>query len=141
MYSDIDARTGVVILHHRKGYVRETLSERDVQDQPDWVDTKVWVQKFLSCEYTKLGQKTIDGVLCEGLETTDQTLIIPSPNFPIQSFAARLWVSVETGYPVLLESEFTGKYDGESTMDQFQWDVELDESVFEPNIPADYEQM
>ena len=26
----------------------------------------------------------------------------------------------------------------EYTMDQFQWDVELDPSLFEPNIPPDY---
>jgi hypothetical protein len=24
-------------------------------------------------------------------------------------------------------------------MDQFQWDVELDRGIFEPNIPPDYE--
>ena len=29
----------------------------------------------------------------------------------------------------------------ECIMDQFQWDVELDPSLFEPNIPPDYEQM
>ena len=141
MYSDIEAGTGVVVLHHQKGYVHETLSERDVQNQPRWADPKVWVQKFLCCEYTKLGQKTVDGVLCEGLETTDPNLITPSPNFPIRNFAARLWVGVQTRYPVLLEGEFAGKYSGESVMDQFQWDVELDASLFEPNIPPDYEEM
>jgi len=29
----------------------------------------------------------------------------------------------------------------EYTMDQFQWDVERDPSLFEPNIPPDYEPM
>ncbi len=29
----------------------------------------------------------------------------------------------------------------EYTMDQFQWDVELDPSLFEPNIPPDYKQL
>ncbi len=29
----------------------------------------------------------------------------------------------------------------EYTMAQFQWDVELEAGVFEPNIPPDYEQM
>ena len=29
----------------------------------------------------------------------------------------------------------------EYTMNQFQWDVELEAGVFEPNIPPDYKQM
>ncbi len=29
----------------------------------------------------------------------------------------------------------------EYTMDQFQWDVELDPSLFEPNIPSDYKEI
>ncbi|MHC4170875.1 MAG: hypothetical protein ACYSWQ_28390 [Planctomycetota bacterium] len=41
----------------------------------------------------------------------------------------------------MLESEFEGKYSGKTSFDQFQWDVELEPSVFEPNIPPDYEQM
>ena len=142
MYGDIDARTGVVVLHNRKGYVRETLSEGNLQEHAGWVDPKAWVQKFLSCEHTKLGQKTTEGILCEGIETTDPALNREAvDHLQIDSLVGRLWVSVETGYPVLLESEFTGKYSGESVMDQFQWDVELDASIFEPNIPADYEQM
>jgi hypothetical protein len=56
----------------------------------------------------------------------------------------RLWVNVETGYPVLFESKISAEYEGEvdvleCIMDQFQWDVELDPNIFEPNIPPDYE--
>ena len=141
MYCDTVARTRVVVLHGRKGYVRETLPEGDAQQHPGW-DPKNWVQKFLSCEYRKLGEKTINRLLCEGIETTDPTLVGEGANyFQIDSLAARLWVSVETGYPVLVESEFTGQYSGESVIDQIQWDVELDASIFEPNIPPDYEPM
>ena len=142
MYGDIDAGTGVVVLHNRKGYVHETLSEGNLQEQAGWVDPKAWVNKFLSCEYTKLGQKTIEGIVCEGIETMDPALNPEAADhLQIDRFVARLWVSVETGYPVLLASEFTGKYNGESVMDQFQWDVDLDASIFEPNIPPDYEQL
>ena len=57
-----------------------------------------------------------------------------------------MWVSVDTGYPVLFESSMSAEYQGtlgesEYTMDQFQWDAELDPSLFEPNIPPDYTQM
>jgi outer membrane lipoprotein-sorting protein len=58
----------------------------------------------------------------------------------------RLWVSAETGYPVLYESKMSGESEGqvwelESVMDQFQWDVELGPDIFEPNIPPDYEKV
>ena len=29
----------------------------------------------------------------------------------------------------------------EYTIDQFQWDVELEAGIFEPNIPPDYERI
>ena len=81
----------------------------------------------------------MDGVLCEGIETTDPTFGVA--NFPVDSLVARVWVNVETGYPVALEAEIIGD-NGQTRitgiLDQFQWDVELDESVFEPSIPEGY---
>lgn len=107
-----------------------------------WSSPKRWIQEFLSKDYRKLGQKTIDGVLCEGLETTDPTFGVAS--FQVDSIAARLWVSVKTGYPVLLEAEVVGD-NGQlritGILDRFQWDVELDAGILEPNIPSDYELM
>jgi hypothetical protein len=55
----------------------------------------------------------------------------------------RLWVSAETGYPVLFERKMSAEVEGEAgqsecIMDQFQWDVELDPGIFEVDIPPDY---
>ncbi len=144
MYDNRETGIRIVLLHGQKGYVREkmTMTEAGDQKHADTIDPRKWVQKFMSCKYSKLGQKTIDGVLSEGIETTDLTLVGGAVNhLQIDSFVARLWVSVETGYPVLLKGEFTGQHSGNMVIDQFQWDVELDPSVFEPNIPPDYEQM
>ncbi len=114
----------------------------------DWTNPSFLVQNILSAEHSKLGQKTIEGVLCEGIETTDPACFGPLPeqvnNLKVEF---RLWVSTETGYPVWYESKMSGEYEGqewgesESVMDQFQWDVELDPSIFEPNIPPDYERI
>ncbi|MEA3226957.1 MAG: hypothetical protein U9Q07_13485, partial [Planctomycetota bacterium] len=71
LYSDYNAKTLVSIQHDRRSYFEHQLGEQAVRDHQTEVDPKAWVQKFLSCEYRKLGQKTIVGVLCEGLETTD----------------------------------------------------------------------
>ena len=113
----------------------------------DWTDPGFLVQTILSNEHSKLGQKTIEGVLCEGIETTDPACLGPLPieinNLQVEF---RLWVSVETGYPVLYESKMSGEYKGqwdesECVMDQFQWDVELDPNTFKPNVPTDYERI
>ena len=142
-YCDYNARTVVRIEHDNKRYFRHPMSEQDAQEHRDEISPKAWVEKFLSCECRKLGQKTIDGILCEGLETTDPAFLDDSDP-PVESLM-QLWVSVETGYPVLFEGNFVNEAaDGgriEVVLDQFQWDVELDPSVFEPNIPPDYELM
>lgn len=142
LYQDYNARTMVRIEHDNKQYFRHTMSERTAQDHRKEIDPKCWVQKFLSCECRNLGQKTIDGILCEGLETTDPAFLDDSDP-PVESLMLQLWVSVETGYPVLFECNAVNEPDDggriEVVMDQFQWDVELDPIEFEPKIPPDYE--
>ena len=143
-YCDYSARTMVRIEHDNRRYFCHTISEQEVQEHRDEISPKVWAQKFLSSECRKLGQKMIDGILCEGLETTDQAVIGESDP-PVDNPMLQLWVSVETGYPVLLEGNAVRQADDsvriEVVLDQFQWDVELDPSEFEPSIPSDYESM
>ncbi len=145
-YLDFDGKTGSSVFHTRKLFWCDApLSEQSMQEHENWTNPKWLVQTILSCEHRKLGQKTVEGVLCEGLETTDPTVFGSSFPVPISSIDmyVQLWVSVETGYPVLLEVKVSAEHDGnvltrEEVLDQFQWDVELDASIFEPNIPSDY---
>jgi hypothetical protein len=113
----------------------------------DWTNPGFLVQTILSGKHSKLGQKTIEGVLCEGIETTDSACLGPLP-IQIENLQVefRLWVSAETGYPILYESKMSGEYEGQRDesgciMDRFQWDVELDPGIFEPNIPPEYERI
>jgi len=139
-YDDFNTKTVVFIDHGHKSYIKKTFEQMDRNDLLR--DPKSLIQKFLSHKHRELGRKTIEGVLCEGIETTDPTF--DEANFPVDSLMARVWVSVETGYPVLLEVEVTRsigdnqKVHIKAVVDQFQWDVELDPSFFEPKIPADY---
>jgi len=148
-FTDSDTYTLIDVFHINKLCLTTTYKKNDYQVflewRDDWTNPSFLVQKILSCEHSKLGQKTIEGVLCEGIETTDPAFIGPLPE-PVNNLQAefRLWVSVETGYPVLYESKMSAEYEGEvweseCVMDQFQWDVELDPGIFEPNIPPDYE--
>ena len=149
-YSDFDTKTFTGVFHTRKHYLTDTFTasaEGFLEKHEDWMNPRYLIETILSCEHRKLDQKTIDGVLCEGIETTDPAFLGPLPE-PVDRLEAqlRLWVDVETQYPVLLESKISAEHNGEvlgseGVMDQFQWDVELDPSLFEPNIPPDYVDM
>ncbi len=147
--SDTVTLTGVY--HKHKHYISHTYQKNEneffLEQHDDWLNPRYLVQRILSGEHMKLGQKTIEGVLCEGIETTDPAALGPLPG-PVNRLEVemRLWVDVETKYPVLFESKMSGEAEGkemssEWVMDQFQWDVELDPSFLEPNIPPDYVDM
>ena len=142
MWDDRAAGKRVVLLHAQKEYALEdfTPTEQSRRKHANYQDPAWWVQTFLACKYAKLDPKEIDGVLCAGIETTDLALLADHEN-DVKSLVARLWVSIETGYPVLFEGEFNGQQKSYTVFDQFQWDVAIDPGVFEPNIPAGYEQM
>ncbi len=121
-----------VILVDRKQYRRHDVSydQAALGREPD--DPRTWLKRLLSGDdYTKLGRTTIDGVVVEGvegrqLESGGETVM-------------RVWVDVKTNLPVRIE--MTGMEGGQMmklVMENFEWDAPLDESLFEPNIPADY---
>jgi hypothetical protein len=147
-YQDFEAGTGAAVFHSGQHYIREDFSgEQGARKQRDMMNPKYLVQTILSCEHKELGRKTIGGVLCEGLETTDPAFF---GSLPVQvsriDAKLQLWVNAETKYPVQFEGELKIEAEGqvmssEYVLDQFQWDVAIDPSVFEPNIPANYEPM
>ncbi len=132
-YYNLDTKTALALDYSYRHYLKEAMSDEQAQrmraDKP-WTDPQSLVNLCLSLEHHALGQKTIDGVLCEGIEATG----------PDGSSTRRLWVAVETGYPVLAEIEGTNnrgiRFTG--TMDQFRWNVDLSAEGVEPEIPADY---
>lgn len=138
-FYDFDAETLVVVNHNTKTCLRVPINERTQQaKESGWLNVKDWVRQFLSGQYTKLGRRIIEGVPCEGIETTDPTFGgIADP--PPASLMARLWVNVDTGYPFRLEyHSHTADLQVEAVLDQFQWDVELDPSELEPSMPEGY---
>ncbi len=140
---NLDTRTMLWLDHGRKAYATETMAEEDVQSiRNEWSDPKALLDLLMSGGYKELGRKTIDGVVCQGIETTDPAAAKVS--FPVKSLTAQMWVSVETGYPVLGEIEIVRKNAVQpqtSTADQFQWDVEIGTSEIDVAIPPDYQLM
>ncbi len=142
IYLDYDTMTMAIVQHDKKFIWKHPMENRDREDMESALHLKDWVEKALSREHTMLGQRMIDGMLCEGIEAPYS--LFGDSDTPLPDGMTRIWVSVATGYPVLCEGGKLG--DGgerrvETVLDQFQWDVELAASEFEPNVPPDYEQM
>jgi hypothetical protein len=132
VYFDLVGKSEIWVAHDAGVYNKERLSDKKIQkmqaDGLGWTDPQGLLNLGLSLEHHALGQRTIDGVLCEGLEATGP-----------DGSTGRVWVSVETGYPVLVEIEGIDGHTG--TMDQFQWNVDLSAEDVEPEIPADYDSL
>jgi hypothetical protein len=140
---DLSTKTMVWLAHDANVYNKETMTEETVQsiqkDQSPWLNPEDIISRMLSVKHRKVESRTIDGVLCEGLETNDPA-VCGAP--PTKTFVGRLWVSVETGYPVLIEVEATTGEDGSSRkqgfVDQFAWDVEFSPDDRQISIPPGF---
>jgi hypothetical protein len=128
IYLDYDAKTVLGVFHDAKKYNKEAMNDQTARGDKGWSDPQGLLNLGLSLEHHALGQKTIDGVLCEGIEGTGP-----------DGSTGRVWVGVKTGYPVLVEIE--GVDGSTGTMDQFRWNVDLSAEGVEPIIPADYESL
>lgn len=142
-YIDLDKGTTTCVYHNTKTFATYNNQTAEQQNSESF---KSLLDKILSTEHKELGQKTIDGILCQGLETSDPATLGPEAEKhkdQIISMQIKLWVDVETKYPVQLEMNGSVEEKGniieiDVIHDQFQWDVDLDISIFEPNIPSDY---
>ncbi len=130
----------ISIIPEQKGYMRIVLTDEHLEKrQRQGNDPREMVRQFMSAEYAELGRDVINGVEVEGIETTDPNVY----GGVFEDFVARLWVDVETDLPVRMEMEMqmetgAGLMQMSMVMDGFEWDVELEPDIFEPNIPADY---
>ncbi len=146
--SNYETMTSTYIYHETKNYISTEYwegIEGFLEKDEDWTNPKYLVQKILSVEHRELGEKTIDGVLCEGLETSDPAVMGAELVEMVDHIELHLelWVDAQTQYPVRFESTVTAEAEGEHiesdcVMDQFQWDVEIDPGLFTIEKPADY---
>jgi len=141
-YASLKEGVLIGVMHSEKMYTRQPLTG-DQLAELEGLDPKEGIREMLSVGYRKLGRKTIDGIEAEGVEITNPEGARISSDDPIEvdSHVAQLWVAVETGLPIFFESKTicnNGTKEFHNVQDEFQWNVELDESEFVPNIPADY---
>jgi len=121
-----------------KRYMRVKLADEELAGkQQQSSDPKEIVRQFTSFGYTETGRSTVNGIEVEGIAVDDPRMF----GGMFGSIKGQLWVDVQTDLPVRIEYECSspnGEMQMKMIMEDFQWNLELAPSLFEPNIPADY---
>jgi len=150
-YCSISEMSALIVFPLDKKYIRFELNEEllSMVEYTNPANTDGMMKLFGSERCVKLGSREIDGVIAEGFEVTDVKIFSQAPRFLLnpKDINISLWVNKETSLPIRIEGEgFIGKcfmtrfkdIRYEEVMYDIEYDVEIDESIFEPNIPTDY---
>ncbi|MHC4111533.1 MAG: hypothetical protein ACYSUY_10675 [Planctomycetota bacterium] len=149
-YCSMSEKAVLIVFTGNKVYCRFDFNEElmSLVEFANPANTDGITKLFGSERCTKLGKREIDGVRTEGFEVKDVKLFSQVPRFllHVEDINIRLWVNEETLLPIRIEGEgfFTGlmtlfkncRY--QEVMYDIEYDVEIDESIFDPNIPDDY---
>ena len=142
-----DEKSHITLFPAQQKYLEVELTEKNRIENGD---PKVMVEAFLQGDYKELGRREIDGVTVAGIESHD---VSPTAGFPggggmmgefSAEVVARLWVDVETGWPVEVTLDITDE-DAEEEMtvvvSDFQWEAQIDPDTLTSVIPEGYELM
>ena len=125
VYLNLADNEMVSVLHQMEKYGREPLEE-GFADEFAQVSPQKIVSDMLSKEHEVLSRRVIDGREAEGIEVS------------YNDVTTRVWVALDSQWPILYEIQKAGESQPYLVMDNFQWEVELEKNLFEPNIPEDY---
>jgi len=125
------------IIHRDRTYALAELPDEAREQMINESNARNLVQHFKSLDFEKIGRKKIGGVTASGIE------IVNPAEFQaiLEESTIRLWVDVETNWPVTIEIEGTargGDVRIKRTMNDFQWNPSLSGEDFEFEIPGDY---
>jgi outer membrane lipoprotein-sorting protein len=145
-----DTKTHIYIMSAQKKYIEVALTE---EIRIENGDPKLIVETFLEGDYKKLGNREINGVKVEGIQSND---VSPTAGVPggaglmegleglSTKVTASLWVDVATGWPVEITFDITDENGGEQmtiVVSDFQWEAQIDPATFASVIPEGYELM
>ena len=122
-----------IILNYREHtYKTNTYNSSSHPDNP--LDRIIFLTVWFSKADKFFENKEIDGKQCYGFELSAKKYGT-NPD----TTKHRLWFDKETNLPVKIEDEWL-QDDGPGIMvkDQFEWNVELPQEIFTPDIPKDY---
>lgn len=136
-YTLPDERAIIGVIPDDEAWFRIWLRDNEIENVLKGGDAQEMVEQFKSEPHRNLGQRRINGILAEGIEVRnpeDMRLFYDNSRF-------RLWVDTGTNWPIRLEGELSsdgGRLRETFVMHDFQWNVDLPKSEFEPNIPYHY---
>jgi hypothetical protein len=136
------SREQVIVDLSSKHYERKPMTDADITEIRD-LQPQALVPRVLSRKHAEIGQDRIDGAAVLGVQTDDPAAYfrtVPA----VEDFAARLWIDSQTDLPVWVEVSYVSKDSKMRTVlvyDRFRWNVDLAPSLFEPNIPPEFEPM
>ncbi|MHC4203924.1 MAG: anti-sigma factor family protein [Planctomycetota bacterium] len=126
-------KTITTLMPNEKKYSELEFDETSFDGWREQNDPRTMIKRILECEHKSLGRSTIDGIEVEGFSTSD-------PDGPMGQAEVKIWVDVETKYPVRIEVRKNAGNDTYMciTIHDCQWDVPVDAMEFKPVIPDDY---
>jgi len=137
-YVDPAEQTMYLVSHADEAYGVIGLSGVGAERHRIMSSAQELVSFFRSHEYKEIGVRKIDGIMASGIEVKD-------PEFWLGEYeegTLRIWVDVQTTWPVRIEGEFTaddGAVRVKEVRSDFQWNPHLPATVFEPDIPEHYD--
>jgi len=137
MYMLPAKKTMVTLMPSQKKYMQMEFDDAVFErTQKQNSDPSAMVKQILDCEYTSLGRSTIDGIEVEGFQTTD-------PGYAggiMGEVDVNVWVDIKTQLPVRseMDMQILNEMHMHVVVDDFQWDVSVDASEFDPVIPDDF---
>ena len=138
MYVVPDSKLMVMVMPEQKRFTRmEFTDDLLAQMKKQNNDPREMIKQMMGAKYTDLGKSDINGIEVEGFKTTDPAIY----GSAMGDVKVTLWVDAATWLPVLVEMDMTinEKMRITGTIYDYQWNVPVDKSIFEPVIPADYE--
>jgi hypothetical protein len=128
--------TITTLMPNEKKYSQVYYDKKTAEASRQGADPREMLEQILDCEHTSLGRSTIDGIECEGFQTTDPSYVGGS----IGQATTRIWVDVHTKLPVRMQVDKGVEKTGymRVVLSNFEWDVSVDAAEFEPVIPDDY---
>ncbi len=137
MYIIPDQKVMLTVMPEQKRYMRmefddDMLARLKKQNN----DPRETIKQIMSCEYTELGRSVIDGIEVDGFETKDPGFMTGMA----EDVNIKLWVDVKSWLPVRTEMDvrMNEQMQMHGVIYDYQWDILVDASEFEPVIPEDY---
>ena len=137
MYFLPDQKTMITVTPKQKKYMRMEFNDDLIaRHKKQNNDPREMIKQIMECEYTELGRSVIDGIDVEGFHTTDPAYY----NGAMENIELTLWVDVEKWLPVRTEMDFkmNEQMEMHCVLYDFQWDIPVVASDFEPVIPEDF---